>query len=377
MAIVRYTKKASLNGREIARFPLILKDNGIVHWWALDYFLDLRRQGSAVSSIATYASHLGDFIAQLEIDGRQAHEIDDSWLEAYRDSILDRGARASGKNTMNYTGQVVRSVIAYLYWLETNEYVSGLIGNGKEFPIRIAIGRHGIKHWLVKSSRFTDRPVVAPRASWIAAIKPYGPKRDDLSERFELMIDWGSSAGLRAMEICYLCVSQLPDEQSTQRALEDEELLYVRILVSKGARESTIPVSPLLVKKTWQYVNTSRQEVVNRHCVRAKEKYETYVDPDFLFLSDGTGTRMDPGALSNSVRSAYKAAVNAGDLTEEQRVWLHGLRHNFATTLLRKLDKEGVKRPEAVARQATRHGSEEAMDPYLSERFNEAFDGET
>ena len=58
MAVVRFTTRAVINESPIDRFPLILLDDGGVHWLSLNYFLDLRRQGAAVSSIGTYGSHL-------------------------------------------------------------------------------------------------------------------------------------------------------------------------------------------------------------------------------------------------------------------------------------------------------------------------------
>jgi integrase len=98
-----------------------------------------------------------------------------------------------------------------------------------------------------------------------------------------------------------------------------------------------------------------------------------YIEPKYIFLSDKTGSTLLPGSFSNSIRTAFLRAVDAGDLTEDERVWCHGLRHYFSVVLLKKLDEKKVNRPEAVARQATRHGCDDAMEPYLTERFNESF----
>ncbi|ASJ72125.1 hypothetical protein IMCC3135_10155 [Granulosicoccus antarcticus IMCC3135] len=375
MAEIRYTKNARINNLLVERFPLILTSTKSVHWMSLEHFFDLRREGAAFSSIGTYGSHLVDFISQMEVDGIEISEIDDPWLEAYRNEILARGVGKRKQNTNNYASQVLRTVIVFLYWLESNGYIKGVVGDNKKYPVRISVRTRGIKHWLIKNRASGEKVVATPRADWIRAIKPYGPKRSDLSERFELMIDWGASLGLRAMEICSLTIQQLPDEESAERALLLEENLYINIIVSKGGKHWRVPLSPLLVKKTWQYINGVRKIVVKRHLLRAQKNNRNYVDPSYIFISDGLGGGVNPRSLSNSVRGAFRAAVEAKELTEEQRVWLHGLRHNFVTTILRKLDEEGIPRAEAIARQVTRHSSEDAMGPYLQDRYNKKFDG--
>ena len=92
-----------------------------------------------------------------------------------------------------------------------------------------------------------------------------------------------------------------------------------------------------------------------------------------MFLSERSGDPLLPSSFSREIRTGFLKAVDAGDLTEDERVWCHGLKHIFSVVLLKRLDEKGVRRPEAVARQATRHSSEGAMEPYLTERFNDDF----
>jgi integrase len=128
-----------------------------------------------------------------------------------------------------------------------------------------------------------------------------------------------------------------------------------------------------LVKRTWEYIDIHRSSVIKTFKKIALDSYNKYEEPKQIFLSEKTGMAMSPVSWSNSVRKAFLTAVEKGDLTEDERVWCHGLRHNFTTVLLRSLDDKGVKRPEAIARQSTRHGSDEAMEPYLNDRFNNDF----
>ena len=372
MATVKFTKSAVINKSYVSGMPLVLLDNGDVHWLSLNYFLDLRRKGAAVSSIGTYGSHVTDFISQVEVDRKELEEIDDDWLEAYRESILSRGSELKG-NSLNYASQLLRSAIAFMYWLELNRYIRGVVGDTKDSAVRIGTTGKGITHWLVEIDSAQGISISAPKAEWINKIKPYGPKRADLAERFELMIDWGISLGLRVMEICNFTIPQLPDLESADNALAKNELLFIPVLVNKGGAKKNIPVSPLLVKKTWQYIFTSRKTIVQTCMNRAEKNYDEYLDPRYIFLSSRSGQKLNPRSFSNSVRHAFLAAVDNGVLTEAQRVWPHGFRHCFVDSLLKTLDKHGVKRAEAVARQATRHSSEDAMQPYLVSRFDEVF----
>ena len=308
----------------------------------------------------------------MEVDGKELDEIDDLWLEAYRDSILSRGSEKKS-NSLNYASQLLRSAISFMYWLEANEYIRGIVGEKKDSAIRITMTSKGISHWLADYSRGVGNSISAPEGVWIKKIKPYGPIRADLSERLELMIDWGCSLGLREMEICNFTISQLPDLESAEKMLAENELLHVPVLVNKGGGTKNIPISPLLVKKTWQYIYTSRQKIIDDFRSREKKKYKIYSDSGYIFLSSTTGQKISPRGFSNSIRKAFLAAVKAGVLTKEQRVWPHGFRHYFTVSLLRKLKEEGVKRPEEVARQATRHGSIDAMQPYLVSQYEEVF----
>ena len=370
---IRYTSNSKIGAKVIDGFPLLLNGDKSVHWISLEYCLELRRQGTAVRSIATYAAQLLDFLMQLEIDELSYSQISDSWLEAYKDSILDRGGINPTKNSDNYASQLLRTAVAFLWWLEQNEYIRGVIGVHRTNPVRVSETRKGVRHYLTRGASRKRSNVATPRKKWIEAIKTHGPQRPDLAERFELMIDWGAGLGLRAMEICSLEISDLPSAQLADTALRDKCNLGITIR-SKGALQKKVPVSPLLIKKSWQYINSSRNVVVRHQSKLAQKEYGKYQDSKFVFLSDKTGTQINPGSFSNTVRSAYRKSVDAGDLPEGCRVWAHGLRHHFAVTVTREYDKRGVKNVENISRQLTRHGSEDAMEPYLIDRFDDSFD---
>jgi integrase len=230
-----------------------------------------------------------------------------------------------------------------------------------------------IKHPLTKITDNEKRASVTPRMEWIEMVKRYGPITANINARFELMIDWGRTAGLRAFEACYLTISQLPSRETAEKAIINGTNVYILLIVTKGSKDKNIPISPLLIKKTWDYIDTTRKQVIATFKKRAKNKQTIYYENNYIFLSDKTGKAMSPVSFSNSIRKAFLAAVDAGELTEDERVWCHGLRHYFTVTLLKFLDNKKVPRPEAVTRQVTRQGSDDALEPYLTDRFNEEF----
>lgn len=371
MAFVRYTSEINLSGGKVLKFPLLLSRQFKVNWLCLNYFLDLQSQGTFNSSIHTYAQHLCDLLSQLEAENDMAiDQVHDAWLIAYKNSIIERG------NTEDYASQILRTCLSFFKWLEDEKYFTNLIGEDNYCRIRIKLLESGmLKHPAIKVIHKYKRRTITPRIEWINAIKPYGPGRDDLASRFNLMIDWGADLGLRAKEICALTISQLPTLEAAQKALRDGKNLQIKLTVTKGSVAAVIPVSPLLIKKTWDFIYTDRCNVVETWVKRKLKGRTVFHDTDYVFLSDKTGSKLTPASFSNSVRSAFLAAVEAKDLTIDERVWLHGLRHNFTANLLKSLDERGVERPEAIARQVTRHGSAEAMEPYLTDRFNEEFHG--
>lgn len=372
--ILKTTEKANLNGAPVKGFPLVIDDAGKVEWLVLEYCLDLMRSTS-VSSIRLYASHLTDFLSQLEVDEISLGDVNDDWLEAYKTSILGRKNASGQPNSLNYATQILRSVIHYLYWLETNGYLRHVVGETKLHKVRIELKKKGVSHPLSQDTSSGRKLTITPRKDWIESIKPYGPQREDLAIRFELMLEWGVGLGLRAMEICALRVDQLPSRETARKAYEEAKNVFFKLTKTKGGKPSTVPVSPLLVMRTWDYIDQYRGDIIRDAEKRHKRRYKVYQQPSEIFLSGKTGEVLTPRGFSNAVRKAFLSAVEAKALTIDERVWVHGLRHNFTANLLRGFDAKGVARPEAVARQVTRHGHVDSMEPYLTDRFNEDFDG--
>lgn len=384
MAYLLHSKKTKLHGKAVKGFPLILWNDDKVHWVALHYMLD-KYNGENLSSIGLYGQHLQDLFTQIEgQDGySDAQDLDDDFLKAFKQSILERN---DGKTNRNYAKQVLGTVIRYCKWLEDEGFSRNLIGETKLHRIRIKITDKGkLQHRLAKSNKLDTTPLRAPRTNWIELIKPYGPKTPRVLKRFCLMMDWARVLGLRGHEVTALKTRDVPSLKAAEKAILTGNELDIKLTVTKGSKDAVVRAQPLLVKQTRDYIDTLRDEVVadvikkNKKAIAAARKTgkpipPLYKDEGYLFLSEGTGTKLHDKTFSNQVRSAFLVACEAGVLSEEERVWTQGLRHNFVVIFLKKQDKAGVPRPEAVTRQASRHGSDKAMEPYITERYNPTFE---
>lgn len=372
MAYLKYTTSAKVYGSDsVEGFPLILTENKNVHTLSLHYFLD-KGKGVEISSLKTYAQHLVDFLSQLEADEDLEGMllVDDDYLAEYKQSIINR---AEYKNKERYAVSVLGSVLSYLLWLENNGYFYNLIGETPEYKVRISFDRKSkIKHPLTKKHKDKHKTIIVPRSDWIEKIIKFGPKDELASSIFELMIEYGKVCALRSKEICHLKISDLPGRETVEKKLAEEENVYLHLGTTKGGKEADIPVSHSLLLKTWDYIELFRHHRVNVGQKKARKQYRAYIEPPYVFLNVN-GDMFSSKGFSNSVRRAFLKAVEFGDLTEDERVWAHGLRHHAITKLLRALDSAGVRRAEAVARTVSRHASDDTLEPYTSARYDESF----
>lgn len=115
-----------------------------------------------------------------------------------------------------------------------------------------------IKHFAKKKSPLK----LAPKEEWISKVLAVNHfKSNRLETRFSLMVDWALKAGLRAHEICALNIDQIPTRERIERSKIDKENLYIDLIVTKGKRDS-IPVNSDLLKRTRDYIDFERQEVI-------------------------------------------------------------------------------------------------------------------
>lgn len=345
-------------GRNCKRFPVVASVSGEVLLDVMRYLLDCVAQGAAESGLITYSAHLRDFYEQLHVDGIAVGSVTLDFLNRYKAAIRER---ASGP----YAAQVLRSVLAYLGYLEGRGAICGVIGESDEHHITITRTRAGgISHSLAADSR-SPKSNRVPSDMAVQTIKRFGPKDPICRERFELMVDWGHVKGLRAKEICGLTRAQIPSWQVINAALGDGRMLELRLVVTKGGKARNVDVHPLLFSRTRRWLEADRPKVNRAAKRRAAKEGRSCFESDALFQSSATGDAITPKAFSNMVRSAFKAAVSSGALTEDQRVWTHGLRKLMINREVKGQQHLEHRSPERAVMQQTGHSSLASLGHYV------------
>lgn len=373
MAYINYLDEVKLANKIYKKLPVILNNEHILNRLVLKYFLSHRVVWSE-NTRRTYSKHLCDFFSQLEVENPEASfdYIDDYWLEAYADQILERNP-----NFPVYVSQILTTVIHFLVWCEDNEYCKNLIGTASTFKIKIISNEDSISHPLIKFYSRQKSPLkFAPKEEWIEkvlAVEHF--KSNSLETRLSVMVDWGKDAGLRAHEICALNTDQIPARDRIEKSLIEKKNINITLSVTKGMKKSTIPVSPDLLKKTLDYIDFERKEIIKKFREKAQLTRKAYSPPKEVFLSLKTGQALHPRTLSNQIRAGWCQAVKDGELTEDQHVWTHGLRHRFATNTLKGVsEKPHIRNPLQVTKILTRHKNGSTVDAYTASLYLEDMD---
>ncbi|GAA5561459.1 tyrosine recombinase XerC [Acinetobacter schindleri] len=365
MAYIDKLAEITLGKKSYKKFPVILNKHHILNRLVLKYFLSHRIVWSE-NTLHTYSKHLCDFFSQLEVENPEASfdHINDVWLEAYAYQILERN-----QNSPVYISQILTTVIHFLVWCEDNGYCKNLIGPTSSFKIQIISDEDSVTHPLIKHFAKKKSPLkLAPKEEWISKVLAVNHfKSNRLETRFSLMVDWALKAGLRAHEVCALNIDQIPTRERIERSKIDKENLYIDLIVTKGGKRDSIPVNSDLLKRTRDYIDFERQEVIKKFRQKASLEKQIYDPAKEIFLSLKTGQALHPRTLSNQIKSAWHQAVKSGELTEDQHVWTHGLRHRFTTNQLKGFSKaDHIRNPQQVVKLLTRHKHESTVDIYTA-----------
>lgn len=365
MAYVDYADEVIFAGKSHKKFPLILNNEHIINRLTLKYFLSQRVLWGE-GTLYTYTKHVCDFISQLELENKECSfdHIDEYWLEAYANQISNRNPGSEG-----YVSQLLSSVIDFLFWCETNNYCKNLIGVTSKFKIKVFQTKNGVTHNLVKYyNKQRESPKIAPRDEWIETVlsEEYF-KSEDLEIRFNLMVEWGRRCGLRAHEICALSIDQIPSRETLEQNIIEKNNSFIKLTVTKGKKKARIPVSGILLKKTLDYIESERNQLIKKFKNEARLQRKAYIPPQQVFISSTTGQALHRRTFSNQLRSRWLQALENGNLTQDQYVWVHGLRHRFATDKLKKISQlKHIRDPREVTKTLTRHSHSSTLDIYTA-----------
>ncbi|EZQ11328.1 site-specific recombinase, partial [Acinetobacter sp. Ver3] len=262
MAYIDYSSKVVFAGKSYQKFPIILDNNHNINRLTLKYFLSQRVLWGD-RTLYTYTKHICDFISQLEVENQECtfDHINDNWLDAYAYNISSRNVKSIGGK---YISQLLSTVIHFLFWCENNKYSSNLIGFNTNYRIKVFKTKNGFTHNLIKYyEKQKSPPKIAPRDEWIEKLlsqEQFSCK--DLEKRFNLMVEWGRSCGLRAHEICELTIYQIPLRETLEQSIIAKKNTFIELTLTKGMKKARIPVSGILLKQTLDYIESERTQLI-------------------------------------------------------------------------------------------------------------------
>ena len=105
---------------------------------------------------------------------------------------------------------------------------------------------------------------------------------------------------------------------------------------------------------------------------KARSERKIYIPPSQVFISSRTGQALHYRTFSNQLNARWKKAVENGNLTKNQYVWVHGLRHRFATDKLKDISQlTSIRDPGEVTKTLTRHRHSSTLDIYTASIYLE------
>jgi site-specific recombinase XerD len=278
----------------------------------------------------TYGEALYDWWQTLEANGWTWDTVGSREITAYRNRMLEGASDHTGRPYSRATINIRLRVLALFYrWCAA----SGLIG---EVPFSVSDlslsrsrpflahvdakgGRQTVNELTVRHTRSLPRPLEPTTIRQAMA---------SMDARDRLIVEWAVTTGMRRMEIAGLRVTMMPDTASAALPM-----VPVQLDVTKGGKVRQVYPPLPLIDRTRAYVREERAVAVRQ----ARERDRSYLEPVTLFVTE-SGHTMTPRAIGAMfARACRKANVKAT---------FHELRHTFAGTMLRFLQRQSARAPD-------------------------------
>lgn len=280
----------------------------------------------------TYGEALYDWWQTLEANGWTWDTVGSREITAYRNRMLEGASDHTSRPYSRATINIRLRVLALFYrWCAASELVGEVpfsvsdlsLSGSRPAPFLTHVdakgGRQIVNELTVRHTRSLPRPLEPTTIRQAMA---------SMDTRDRLIVEWAVTTGMRRMEIAGLRVTMMPDAASAELAV-----VPIRLDVTKGGKVRQI-YSPLpLIDRTRAYVREERAVAVRR----ARARNQSYCEPMTLFVTEH-GHAMTPRRIGAMfARACRKANVNAT---------FHELRHTFAGTMLRFLQRQSARAPE-------------------------------
>ncbi|QXZ14606.1 MULTISPECIES: tyrosine-type recombinase/integrase [Pseudomonas] len=308
--------------------------NGCISWQLNLYLLHVRRSGSTISTVNTYASELSlliRFLFEFEIS---IEEISDDVLVFFSEWLLRRK-----KSSGNHINRIILRVISFLEWYQTlliDRVLVGALGQGAQVTISLRLLKGGRGPVRIRTQHHAMVPASIPRSvhpvssgsvSALLDSCEWTAKTNFRRNRDRCMLVLLADTGIRREELTWISVSDVIGASGDRR-------LPVRTSKRKGNPFRLIPISDVTHRMLMEYIDVTRSIQV-RKLKRRKIGYE---DLGWLFCTR-EGLKMAPSTVSQ-LFSDLRATAS---ITE--RVSAHMFRHRFITlqvvARLRSLSQRG------------------------------------
>jgi site-specific recombinase XerD len=280
----------------------------------------------------TYGEALYDWWQTLEANGWAWDKVGWNELTAYRNHMLERTSDHTGRPYSRATINIRLRVLALFYrWCAASGLASELpfsisdLSLSRSRPASFLAhvdakgGRQMANELTLRHTRSLPRPLEPPTIRRVM---------DGMDARDRLIVEWAVTTGVRRLEIAGLRVTMLPDTASAALPV-----VPIRIDVTKGGKVRQVYPPLPLIDRTRAYVREERSVAVRK----ARERDPSYRESDALFLTEH-GEAMTPRRIGAMFAHACRKA--------NVKATFHELRHTFAASMLRFLQRQSTRAPE-------------------------------
>ena len=318
------------------RFPLLVSEEGQLHWGAFAFLLDTFRIDSTRSrekTLSTYAEGLKSWLEFVECNGGDWTRPTALLLSEYRRflSTAPNRKRRLASETINLRTTTVREFYKFLeHW--DGEGLADSGGSWETEPIKQFLARTS-RLRRAKAYKRKVRAMSPEETSLMAAT---------LKMPYSLMFLWTLGTGARRTTVADLDLTQLPNNALNVNYIETR---------TKGGKVINLVVTSRLAQRTLDYCQTSR----NKAAANSTEKTSR------VFLN----SRGRP-VTSKSYYQAFRRAAKVLGLN----VTPHMSRHTFAAHMksrLEEMERRGANiNSIKVIQHLLAHNSAETTELYLA-----------
>jgi len=280
----------------------------------------------------TYGEALYDWWQTLEANDWLWNKVGSNELTAYRNRMLEGTSDLTGRPYSRATINLRLKVLAMFYrWCAASGLVREIAFNVSELSLGRSRPATFLAHVDAKGGRQTANELTLRQTQSLPCpLEPATIRRamKSMDARDRLIVEWAVTTGVRRLEIAGLQVSMVQDTASQKLPV-----VPIRLKVTKGGKVRQVYPPLSLIDRTRAYIREERAVAVRR----ARERNESYRDPDLLFLTEH-GDPMTPRRIGAMFAHACKKA--------NLKATFHELRHTFAGAMLRLLQRQSTRAPE-------------------------------